>query len=364
MSDLPPGTEQTEAMHAEPIKPFVLKQSLTSRSINNAITILPTFPTGWARRQAACKQQYVGYQRTSEEQDDDDVESDIDSADSDSDDMEVDDDASPNVATYPNSLPFGHTPRMSQGRRSSTSSHHHVPQVVTSREGSVASGRSARRRMHEPRILVSSNDTSVKMFSLRHAEDLDREPPWENTPATSALRHTAEDPRPYGRLLDAVRWGSAAHGNVPPPRTLFGSSFGYDSIGLNEGILSQNLGIPARPQSAQAPRPHREQRTARDPHGRAEEELRLRDSRYHGESWRGYYNRQPAAERINSNPYAPHMRATHHRMTNQPSAQRIDENMDQRRMEECEPRRLSRIGGQKFRVAVNHCEFRRSRHEN
>lgn len=357
MADLPPGTEQTEAMHAEPIKPFVLKQNLTSRSINNAITILPTFPTGWARRQAAFKQNYVGYQRPSEDQADDDVESDMDSADSDSDDMEVDDDASPspNVATYPNSLPFGHTPRMSHGRGGSASAHPHGPQVVTSEEGSVASGRSARRRMHEPRILVSSNDTSVKMFSLRHAEDLDREPPWENTPVTSALRQTAEDHRPYGRLLDAVRWGSAAHGNVPPPRTLFGSSFGYDSIGLNEGILSQNLGIPSRPQSAQTTRA---QRTSRDQQGRAEEELRLRDSRYHGESWRGYYNRQPAADIASRSTYTSQLRPSHHRLQQQPSAQRIDENMDQRRIEECEPRRLSRIGGQKFRVAVNHCELR------
>lgn len=362
MSDLPPGVEQTEAMHAEPIKPFVLKQNLTSRSINNAITILPTFPNGWARRQAACKQQYVGYSRHSEEPDDDDAESDVDSAESDSDNMDMDDDVSPNVATYPNTLPFGHTPRMSQGRRAS-GSHPHVPQVVTSREGSVASGRSSRRRLQEPRILVSSNDTSVKMFSLRHAEDLDREPSWENTPVTSAMRHTADterlDPRPYGRLIDAVRWGTTTHGSIPPPRTLFGSSLGYDSIGLNEGILRQDLGIPARPQSVSAAREReRERQRDRDrerqlhqAQSRGEEELHLRQSRYHGESLRGYSSRRPD---LNER-YTP-LQRTRYGTPAQPNSQRIDENMDARRMEECEPRRLSRIGGQKFRVAVNHCE--------
>lgn len=75
----------------------------------------------------------------------------------------------PRVATYPNTVPFGHDPRMRTSptnRRSPYHSHYshtHGP----SRQGPRNRMPSNSTAGDDPRLLISNNDQSVKMFAIR-----------------------------------------------------------------------------------------------------------------------------------------------------------------------------------------------------
>jgi WD40 repeat protein len=332
MTDLPAGGK---GKLDSSMKPFKLNLTLPSRSINNAITILPSWPRGWAMRRAEWKRAYAGYARGLDELDDSD---DGDGEDGEDDDEymdyleeEEDESLSPasSVATYPNTIPSG-LRRLSGAYRSQ-------PTVVTKgRESpaSVSSTRSRRRRIDEPRILVSNNDKTVKMFSLRRVgEDDERVPPrerasseWERELApTSALRRTeGGDPRYRdGRALPPLP-------PLPPRRALFGSSLGYDGIGLNEGILAQDLRSPPTP----------------PPRSRAED-VTLRGSRYLGESLADYRARMPGGERDDR--IWARMRAQ--RRADLEAQVGLTPPIPPPQEGDC---KLSSIGGQRFKLAVNH----------
>lgn len=363
---------------ANPVKPFQLNMTLPNRSINNAITILPTWPNGWVQKQVDWKHAYAGYARAPQSRSgvDDDVDDLSESSDEDGegdgdddDDMELDDDdlGNPAVATYPNSLPFGHAPRMSgtgPGRRWSHG--HNAPQYVTSHSSyghhnqrhrspvpsTTSSGHSRRsaNRPNEPRILVSNNDQTVKMFSLRRVGDSSlplpppiRDPEWETVPAVSAMRQTqttVSDPRYHQRTLDAAM-------SLPPGRSLFRSSYAYDSATL--GLPSTSAGGSGSPTSGSSGMAGVNAYGAPHTAPAASEELSLRSSRYLGESPSAYRARNPAGDAALTARTQAAMRAREERHAE-----------IERRMaltaEGVEPRKLSRIGGTKFKLAVNHCE--------
>ncbi|BEI91660.1 uncharacterized protein CcaverHIS019_0404800 [Cutaneotrichosporon cavernicola] len=335
MTDIPvSGKDRLDSS----VKPFTLTLTLPSRSINNAITILPSWPRGWAMRRAEWKRAYAAYARGHEDElDDSDVEAGEDADDDDEymdylQEEEEDETLSPasSVATYPNTIP--------SGLRRLSGQYHRQPQVVTqgrASPASVGSSHSHRRRVDEPRILVSNNDKTVKMFSLRRlGEDDERAPPrereperrgteWELAP-TSALRRTeGGDPRYAldGRALLPLP-------PLPPRRALFGSTLGYDSIGLNEGILAQDLHSPPSP-----------------PPRMGTEDVTLRGSRYPGESLADYRARMPAGERDE-------------RIWFRMRAQRRAELEAHVGLAPAPPQegdcKLSSIGGQRFKLAVNH----------
>lgn len=333
MCDLP---SEGLLRRAPPVKPFELNIRLPSGWINNAIGILPSWPSGWADRRAECQRAHAGYaqkraQQDEEESDDDSGSSEEDSfvdvEDGDASDdygiVDYDEVGSPAVATYPNSLPFGHTQRMQGNRRNG-------PQYVTSRRRSVhsttSSTASRRERFDMPRILVSNNDKTVKMFSLRPATDLpmsgndwdrlDQQAPL----ATSAIRQT-QSSEPGGHL---ARFRSLERSVRPT----FASSFRYDS--LNESILAQNAESSRMTVTPAA-------------------ELSLRGTRYLGESASAYRARNPAADAANE---ARIQRTTQMRQERAAELQRCED----LRHEGSEPRKLSLVGGTKFKVPVNHGE--------
>ncbi|KAK4687467.1 hypothetical protein P7C73_g2638, partial [Tremellales sp. Uapishka_1] len=263
------------------IKPFTLSMTLSSRSINNSMVVLPCWPGEWSRREEEKKLGFLGRgnrfweegegraehgvwrkEHGGEEDegdtmegaydDDEDEGEGIDEGDEDGDDFRVGSPLSASsVATYPNTVPFRHPPRIPNlpnspliptrrtasfgaqerpvsddrgrdrtARQSfSTSSHSRPPQptYVTSRprvtpplpsSSSVTSSRRSRtRKSQEPRLLISNNDQTVKMFSLK----------------STGRKYRSGEEVPREQL--------------PPPPTRFGGS-GWDSIGLNEGLRS------------------------------------------------------------------------------------------------------------------------------
>lgn len=288
------------------MKPFALSLTLPTRSINNSLVILPGWPGEWGQRGEERKPGFVGgvTRRTEVEEGNDLNEFEEDSegmredevdADSLMEVDEYDDIPSPvsSVATYPNTVPFLHAsriphlpsptfhaleipttsrrassfsnldrpfqPRDRSARQSFSSSSERPgqppPQYVTSRSPSTrptSTGRpdsrasrtsassNSRRLLDEPRLLISNNDQTVKMFSLRPATPLrpatlrDRSF-WDSRlsdfpePSVSAMRQTADR---RDTLLD--RLGQRAR--AAPPR--FGSGFGWDAFGINEGLAS------------------------------------------------------------------------------------------------------------------------------
>ncbi|GMK59394.1 hypothetical protein CspeluHIS016_0704090, partial [Cutaneotrichosporon spelunceum] len=323
------------------MKPFKLALTLPSRSINNAITILPSWPRGWAMRRAEWKRAHAAYARGHDEElDDSEIEQGQDADDDDEymDYLEEEEDESlspaSSVATYPNTIPSG------LGRLSGQ--HLRQPQVVTThgRESpvSVDSSHTRRRRADEPRILVSNNDKTVKMFSLRRlGEDDERVPPHERDPEpsgsewvptpTSALRRTEGGEQYYtAEALAAL----PPLPPLPPRRALFGNTLGYEGIGLNEGILAQDLHSPPSP----PPRP-------------GPEDVALRESRYLGESLAEYRARSMRASAPDER-FQARMRA---RRRADLEAQVGLAPVQQPQDGDC---KLSSIGGQRFKLAVNH----------
>lgn len=353
MCDLP----QTGKNRVHDLKPFTLNLTLPSRSINNAITILPSWPRGWLQRRAEWKRAYAGYAR----HDDPDSssggeEEEADEGHDDDEDMdytEEDDDEpvspSSSVATYPNTIPFG------LSRRMSDRGEWQRPQYVTAGCHSPASTSSSRRRVRpdEPRILISNNDKTVKMFSLRRRLDKQGEldervsrderermtsahgEGWDSyAPAMSAIRRTVDgaDAR-YRALENTLSSGRALPPlpPLPPRRQLFGNPLGYESIGLNEGILAQDLGRspPASPAGGR----------------RAPEDVSLRGTRYLGESISDYRARNPGAH--------DDERRMWQLLRNERRAE-LERQIGLAPDPEAEACKLSSIGGQRFKLAVNH----------
>jgi len=344
LTDLP---QEGPFRRTPPVKPFELNARLPSGWINNAIAILPTWPNGWAERQAQEQRAHAGYRKSDEEEaedtensedEDGSDDSDMDVVDDDDDDdydlVDYDEYQSPAVATYPNSMPFGHAPRIPV--RGSSSSGRSGPQYVTSRRGSIQSRSTCsshrRSRMEMPRILVSNNDKTVKMFSLRPTSELPRpssewEPPATSAaPALSAMRQTQSG------TPGVDRFHPATTERVPPPRALFGSSFGYDSIGLNEGILQQNAESSNMTTSGTSA---------------ASTELSLRRTRYLGESQTAYRARNPIGE-------SEEQARVHRNMQFRQERAAEIQRRDGLRMNGSEPRKLSLIGGTRFDAPVNH----------
>jgi hypothetical protein len=268
---------------SEPIRPFTMSLTLPTRSINNSLVILPSWPEEWQKREEERTLGFIGRgDRTWDEEEHDGggrveggewvrtpwFEKDLEEEDEEMDlDEEEDDEvASPaSVATYPNTVPFLHAPRIPNlpsspassievhtTRRASSFSHDRPARPLVQRaarqsfsiqsrpgqppiqyvtslprgagassrspsisstfrpvvrpdsgmSGTTASSRGSRsKRVDEPRLLVSNNDQTVKMFSLRplsppHRSSSERrdsgshidrvEPPCPPLPADSA----------------------------------------------------------------------------------------------------------------------------------------------------------------------------------
>ena len=225
-----PAPSASSRFHPAPrsIAPFSLSAVLPTMSINNSMIILPGWPHEWQERSRSSRSGFIGRDQLSV--DDEEAEdpllsqTDIDDEAMDLDETEESLVPSPasSFATYPNTVPFLHPPRIphlssstpqsletaSSSRRSTSFSSNthprsvrqsfssnierpgHPPiQIVSSlpsrspslfgsdsvRRASMTSARSAasskpRSRheidLEEPRLLISNNDQTVKMFSL------------------------------------------------------------------------------------------------------------------------------------------------------------------------------------------------------
>lgn len=383
MCDLP---QDGPFRRTPPVRPFELNMRLPSGWINNAIAILPTWPNGWAERQAEGQRAHAGYERNLDEpceacDSDGSDDSDMDDENDEESEYEIvdyDEVQSPAVATYPNSMPFGHAARMGAGGRRD-------PQYITSRRGSThsrstCSATSARKaRIDMPRILVSNNDKTVKMFSLRPIVDALRtgsewEPPATATatstssasaamPALSAMRHTQANLPPSFTPAGIAQWGlsnltssegliteAASFPTLTGPhrqgRNISANATGRP-IDIDEMISARRRpgSVPSGSGSGSASGP------ASRPASAAPEQLTLRGSRYLGESASEYRARNPAGDgeetaRIRRNMELRQERAAER----QRHAGLLHEGS--------EPRKLSLVGGTRFKVPVNHGEWR------
>ncbi|WVQ78405.1 hypothetical protein IAT38_000491 [Cryptococcus sp. DSM 104549] len=244
--DLPqPDSSLPERFAPPKLKGFTIYTNIPSHSINNSIIIPPAWPSQWAKRSEERKIGYVGrgsrsweemesgvlgrtdkgewvtrsalmggqsqdgYERMDVDDEDGDGETDEDEVDEDNEDIFETAVHSPasTVATYPNTVPFLHGPRMSQG--SSTIQRVELPSSSRRRDagrGASPQGSSSRGRQppiqyvtsrpytppvgsgwqpgtsaadprlpspltkpDEPRLFISNNDCTVKVFSLRSA---------------------------------------------------------------------------------------------------------------------------------------------------------------------------------------------------
>lgn len=259
------------------LRPFNINLSLQSRSINNSMVLLPTYPAEWAVQADQRRIGYIGSQsrpmplrEDPEAREMDDQVMDLDGEDTEEEDEEEDEPRSP--LTYPNNVPFQHAPRLPhlsshQGpswvpdhagpsRRTASFSDHlrssrrdvrptrlerqsfSIPrpgtgmppiEYVTSRPmafpGSPRSPSQASSSAHqrgknslqrhnavkghnpriegvidEPRLLISNNDLTVKMFSLRSVPSRsshDSPIQQDQDPRTQAYRAYANLPRAH-----------------------------------------------------------------------------------------------------------------------------------------------------------------------
>ncbi|WVQ98832.1 hypothetical protein IAU59_005963 [Kwoniella sp. CBS 9459] len=340
---------------APKIKPFTISTSLPGRSINNSIIIPPAWPSQWAKASSERKLGYIGrgsrkweevesYPRNEfigraeaggwvrrtgdgdhhglaetgygeveeqaaeepmdlDERDDSDADTEILSEDEDEADYDLETavhspTSSSSVATYPNTVPFLHAPRIphlnqhtstSPARRSSSFSSsirpasrsrserysfsssysrtldptQPVPVYVTSRDrdyrsrsvrGSTSSSirpapssilpsknsRTKKAFIDEPRILISNNDCTVKVFALHPVT------PPSSSHASTPGRHTDTPPASYPRLMQSAsrpRPGTDIRGGIPSRQPFY-------RLGL--GAPSASTTDPARVRTATA----------------------------------------------------------------------------------------------------------------
>lgn len=265
-------------------------------------------------------------------------------------------------ATYPNTLPFGSAPRIQRpGQRRRQSG----PQVVTSQVPGRASPANSststhrNRRSDEPRILVSNNDQTVKMFSLRRTSSEDdvvsaergasdsmsswmsmaaRANPhadnWANvTPNVSALRYTAEHTDShYQHMMGILRNGTSSTSALHP-HNLFGEitqqPASHTPVQPSATLRRTSLASSRNTNTAGVPR-------------LPPQDVSLRANRYLGESVSAYRDRNPEGEA------ADQARVNRFLEERQARASRLQRGHDD---ESC---RLTAVGGTKFRAAVNH----------
>ncbi|ORX33426.1 hypothetical protein BD324DRAFT_639736 [Kockovaella imperatae] len=301
-----------------PIRPFFISVVLPTMSINNSMIILPGWPAEWHRKERERKASFLRRHGPVDEEEESEEESyaPVDTfaeEDIDEEAMDMDDDeeshlesGSSSFATYPNTVPFLNPPRLphlspttnsmdipGSSRRAASFSTGYRPgrgsrasflssverpgvpgiQYVSSRSPSFISSTGAGRRLSmasgkttssreqnrpmaidEPRLLISNNDQTVKMFSLPTTEKtnsrsaLTAAPQLSSLPAgqyvrsaqipvTSAMRRTVSG-NETGRNQEHAPFVHLPrlHAPVAPPRPRFGSSIGWDSISANEGL--------------------------------------------------------------------------------------------------------------------------------
>lgn len=301
------------------MKPFSLNLTLPSRSINNAITILPSWPRGWLQRRGEWKRAYAGYARGRDDDlcdSDDELDEEAEAEDVEPDvnfeideymdilddyDDEVATSPASSVATYPNTIPFGLPRRMSRHGEWQR------PQYVTrgggGRHSPASTTSSKHMRPDEPRILVSNNDKSVKMFSLRRLL-ADREALDERAPPRERLTSA------HGEGWDA--WAPAMSALR---RTVDGADTRYRA-------LESTLG------------------------SRAPEDVALRGTRYLGESISDYRARNPGGDDRDERRIWQMLRAER--------AAELERRIGLVSNPDGEACKLSSIGGQRFKLAVNH----------
>ncbi|KAI9637875.1 WD40-repeat-containing domain protein [Dioszegia hungarica] len=331
LSDIPSRTSTTRPARAgagpaaPKVEPFRLDVVLDTRAINNAIVLLPEWPTAWAETSERRRIGYVGGQRrrrdngetgmvnerSGEEElgaTDVDEMGDDEAMDLDEEDEEGEELVQPlSPATYPNTVvPFRQLGRSSFGsatsqlppaRRTTSfslpqSAAHPIPiarparqsfsalapppataqsvRIVSSypgpsrmpneprdrRESSASRGSATARerprvptrdRPPEPRFLISSNDQSIRMLSLRQIEQAREHPirSYERESENARLGQAEPTIRTHYRpsaatsaLLNNSDW-RASHPVLPPPPARAGASsrFGWDNNTAHASLL-------------------------------------------------------------------------------------------------------------------------------
>nr|XP_019013613.1 uncharacterized protein I206_01683 [Kwoniella pini CBS 10737]OCF52394.1 hypothetical protein I206_01683 [Kwoniella pini CBS 10737] len=371
---------------APKIKPFIISTTLSGRSINNSIIIPPTWPSQWMRTSEEKKLGYLnrgsrkyeelgryGFEeeelllgRTENGQwitrkpisltgdiddedqimDDEDEDEDVIEEDDDDEDTELlseeEDDAivydvahSPisdsSVATYPNTVPFLHAPRIP-----------HLPNPAST-------SRTTKGKIEEPRILISNNDCTVKMFSLHplqpsnHNHIIERSPVSYNADAPQSRRErispTLNYRQPFpvsnpnerddlgSRPLDRLGLGAPRSSNSSISRT--GTPFEWTSHNHSHHRHHHQTSVSTPFTLAERETLSLQRELQRASDGLRVEHDNLRRSREDFERVIGMRVSTGQAQ-------AGHPR-----------------DADQER----EERKLSKVGGTRFKVATNHCEY-------
>jgi len=257
-----------------PLKPFTISQTLQTRSINNSMILLPSYPAEWARQ---AERRKVGHKSRKEMED----EMIIDERDED--DIEIEEEVvEPNSPlTYPNTVPFLHRPRMSisprptpmeieerTSRRTVSFSDREEPRVRVSRQSfsisrlglppieyvtsrtlpgygvDIETERQDPRirkplkrptswseHIDEPRLLISNNDLSIKMFSLR---------PTPSSPTPAPAPHAQYHYHPSAPFASSS-WRANATLPMPIPRIHRSTGLGDDEPVYRDSSRHQRL---------------------------------------------------------------------------------------------------------------------------
>jgi hypothetical protein len=423
---------------SEPIRPFTMSLTLPTRSINNSLVILPSWPEEWQKREEERTLGFIGRgDRTWDEEEHDGggrveggewvrtpwFEKDLEEEDEEMDlDEEEDDEvASPaSVATYPNTVPFLHAPRIPNlpsspassievhtTRRASSFSHDRPARPLVQRaarqsfsiqsrpgqppiqyvtslprgagassrspsisstfrpvvrpdsgmSGTTASSRGSRsKRVDEPRLLVSNNDQTVKMFSLRplspphrssserrdSGSHIDRVEPSVSSSSGGLSAVDRAVLREQQRLeRDRLRTTSTARTSLPAPPPRFGSRFGWDNIAMNDGVGGTDPELVLRDIERMEERSRRDEQGVRREVLAFERALGMRRDPAAGDrglAGSGLAAGTGAGGRAGSGSAG--------RSTPPTQAEEKDK----------EERKLAKIGGTRFKYAINHCE--------
>ena len=409
---------------ATPIKQFSLCLTLPTRSINNSLVILPGWPEEWRRHEEERRLGFAG--RESRQWDEgeraDDFGEEVEEEDETSDGMREDADSLTNedelgedeiysapgsgssIATYPNTVPFIHAPRISRlpntsslslelpttsrrtdsfrahnqllhstreiSTRNSSSSFSQTPgqppiQYVTSRSPSNRPSSRSRRNIEgsrrppplrsrdEPRLLISNNDQTVKLFSLRSITPAEPSPDVTRDPSLWDSRISRVPAHP---LLSASRQVSNQSGRITErrpqvgaPLSRFGSGAGREAVGHHEGIL------PAAPDHEEPPwdlaRAYREWQILLEEREASNREREVLSRE------REVLDRERAEldefERVVGISVRPSRSALGSRPREGPSCPPVMQTSEKKEVRE--ERKLTKVGGARFKYAINHC---------
>ena len=410
------------------MKQFSLCLTLPTRSINNSLVILPGWPEEWSRHEEERRLGFLGQgsrqwdegaraddleEENDEDEDEEDELSDGMREDTDAlmheDELAEDEEYSAptsasSVATYPNTVPFLHPPRIpllsntsslslelptTSRRTNSFRAHDRIPdstsrerytrrsfssvsqtqsqppiQYVTSRSPSHKPSSSPRRIIEsprrtprrktrdEPRLLISNNDQTVKLFSLRSVtpvkppSDIKRDPRlWD----ARVSRNDTDSPTSTSAQL------SGHSGRIPEGRTQLDASLsrsrsgtGSDAVGLNGGLAAVERSHDAIRWDLDRARQEREillqhrqvlnRMLVRERQGLDMERAELDEfERVIGLSIRPRPSSSASSARPREGPSCPPVMPT-------PQKQEMREE-----------RKLTKVGGARFKYAINHC---------